>query len=237
MKTILTALAAILVLSTASAQKNIFIKWAPASLAAGKLTLGSEYNFKRKQSVELYIGLPVPITKEFDYDNKTSDVQSSAVSVFAGYRYYLGKRAASGIYVEPFVKYLHHKAEGILVGDLDSKVARFDTKTNYQAFGSGAQLGVQFLIVKRVSLDLFLIGPEANSAKFSSTSTDVANSLPWTIIQATEAQQNIKDAVKDLPIIGDKIEVNVNQATKTVFTKYDGFLPGLRFGASVGIRL
>lgn len=237
MKTILTALAAILVLNTASAQKNIFVKWAPASLAAGKLTLGSEYNFSKKQSVELFVGLPVPMNRQFDYDNNTSEMQSSAFSLFAGYRYYLGKRAASGVYVEPYLKYLHHKADGILVGELDGESARFDTKTDYKAFGAGAQLGVQFLIAKRISLDLFLIGPEANSAKFSSTSKDIASSIAWTLVQTDEAEQNIKDALKDLPIIGDKIEVDVNRSTKTVSTKYDGFLPGVRFGASIGIRL
>jgi len=237
MKTILTALAAVLLLNTASAQKSIFIKWAPPGLAVGKLTLGSEYNFKRKQSVELFVGLPVPMSREFDYDNHTSEVQSSAFSFFAGYKYYLGRRSASGIYVEPYAKYLHHKANGILSGDLDGESARFDTKTNYSAVGIGAQLGVQFLIAKRVSFDLFLIGPEANAAKFSSTSTDVASSIQWTLVQADEAERDIKEAIQDLPIIGDKIEVNVNKSTKTVSTKYDGFLPGFRFGASIGIRL
>jgi hypothetical protein len=236
MKTV-TLLAAILVLNAAIAQKNILIKWAPASLAGGKLTLGSEYNFKKKQSVEFFIGLPVPVAKKFDYDNHTSEVQSSALSLFAGYRYYFGNRDVRGVYIEPFVKYLHHKADGILVGELDGESARFDTKTDYSAIGAGVQLGVQFLIAKRVSLDFFLIGPEGNSAKFSSTSTDVASSIPWTFIEAHEAEQNIKDAMKDLPIIGNKIEVDVNQATKTVYTNYHGFVPGFRFGASVGIRL
>lgn len=239
MKTLLTALFVFCLAFTAQSQqpKNVFVKWAPASLVAGKVTVGAEYNFKKKQSLELFIGIPAAVSKQIDYDNNTSEFDSKAFSLFAGYRYYFGKRGAKGFYVEPYVKYLEHTTDGFLIGDLDGENARFDTKTEYKGIGAGAQLGVQFLIAKRVSFDLFLLGPEANSVKFSSQSTDVADSLPWTFIQANEAEQNVKAALEDLPIIGDKIEVQVNQATKTVFTKYDGFLPGFRFGASVGFRL
>ncbi|HYE55082.1 MAG TPA: DUF3575 domain-containing protein [Chitinophagaceae bacterium] len=237
MKKISVLLLTIILFQFAHAQKNFFVKWAPASLAAGKLTVGSEFNFKKKQSVELFVGIPVPTNKEFDYDGNTSELESKAFSILAGYRYYLGKRNASGLYIEPYVKYLKHEANGVLVGDLDNGPARFATVTEYKGFGVGAQLGVQFIIAKKISFDLFFLGPEANSAKFSSRSTDVADALPWTFIEANEAENNVKDAMQDIPIIGDKMEVTVSQAQKTVFTKYDGFLPGFRFGASIGIRL
>ncbi|HEY0676749.1 MAG TPA: DUF3575 domain-containing protein [Chitinophagaceae bacterium] len=239
MKKLLIFLIAALLFEPGFAQsdKNIFIKWAPASLAIGKLTIGSEFNFKKKQSIEFFIGIPTSVSKKIDYDNNTSEFDSKAFSVFAGYRYYLGKSAASGLYIEPYVKYVKHETDGFLIGDLDGEAARFDTKTEYKGFGAGAQLGVQFLIAKRVSFDLFFLGPEANTASFTSSSRDVANGLPWTFIQANEAEQNVRDALEDVPIIGDKIEISVNQATKTVATKYDGFLPGFRFGASIGIRL
>jgi opacity protein-like surface antigen len=237
-KTLFILLTAAFLMGTASAQdKNVFIKWAPASLAAGKVTVGTEYHFKKKQSLEFFVGIPVAVNKEFEYDGNTSELESKAFSIFAGYRYYFGRRGASGFYVEPYVKYLKHETDGFLEGDLDGEYAKFATRTEYKGFGAGAQLGVQFLIAKRVSLDLFLLGPEANSAKFSSISTDVADNIPWTFVDAREAEQNVKDALSDIPIIGDKIEVQVNQAAKTVSTKYDGFLPGLRLGASIGIRL
>jgi Protein of unknown function (DUF3575) len=221
------------------AQKSpdVFLKWAPASLAAGKVTIGGEYNFRKKHSVELFIGVPVKKTYRIKYDDQESDMVSKAFSILGGYRRYVGKKTSSGFYLEPFVKYLKHESSGILESDLSGEKARFNTITKYDAFGAGIQLGVQFIIAKRISLDLFFLGPEANSAKFTSSATDIASNIPWTSIKADEAAEEIKDAIKDIPIIGDKMEVRVDQNQKTVYTKYDGFLPGIRFGASLGIRL
>ena len=217
--------------------RDLIVKWAPGSLASGKLTLAGEYNFKKKHSVELAIGIPTAKNHHFEYDGNTSDLSIKGFSVLAGYRYYLGRKDVAGFYVEPYAKYLHHQASGILVGTLDDETARFDTHTDYKGIGIGAQLGVQFLIAKKISLDFFILGPEANSSKFTAVATDVASSIPWTLVDANEAEQDVKDVVNDIPIIGDKIQVTVDQATKTVTTRYSGFMPGFRFGAAIGIRL
>jgi len=217
--------------------RDLIVKWAPGSLASGKLTLGGEYNFKKKNSLELIIGLPTGKSRSFNFDDNSSELTMKAFSVLAGYRYYLGKKPVSGIYIEPYLKYLHHQASGILIGNLDGETARFDTHTDYKGFGIGGQLGVQFLIIKKISLDFFILGPEANTSTFSIGATDVASSIPWTTLDAEEAEQDIKDAVSKIPLVGNKIEILVDQNTKTVTTRYQGFVPGLRFGASIGIRL
>jgi len=217
--------------------RDLIVKWAPGSLASGKLTIAGEYNFKKKHSVELIIGIPKAKSHHLEYDGNTSDLSIKAFSALAGYRYYFGKKDVSGFYVEPYAKYLHHQASGVLIGNLNGETAMFDTRTDYKGIGVGAQLGVQFLIAKKVSLDFFILGPEANSSTFSTTATDVASSIPWTYVEASEAEQDVKDVLKDIPLVGDKIQVTVDQATKTVTTRYSGFMPGFRFGASIGIRL
>jgi len=240
MKKTLLFVATILFFACSFAQRynrDLIVKWAPGSLISGKFTLGGEYNFKEKNSVELIIGIPAGRNYHFEYDNNTSDLSIKAFSALVGYRYYLGKKPVSGFYVEPYFKYLHHEASGVLIGELDGETARFDTRTDYKGIGIGAQLGVQFLIAKKISLDFFLLGPEANSSRFTTSATDVASSIPWTELDASEAEQDIKDVVNDIPLVGDKIEVRVDQNTKTVTTSYKGFIPGIRFGASVGIRL
>ena len=239
MKNLITSFLILFIFSGSFAQynKDLILKWAPGSLVAGKLTVAGEYNFKKKNSVELVIGIPAAKNHKFDYDNNTSDLDTKAFSLLAGYRHYIGKKPVSGLYIEPYVKYLHHQADGFLIGQLDDESAKFDTHTDYKGIGIGAQLGVQFLIAKKFSLDFFILGPEANSAKFSTVATDVASSIPWTMVDAAEAEQDIKDVVRDIPVVGDKIEVSVDQNTKTVTTRYSGFVPGFRFGASVGIRL
>jgi len=240
MKKTLLFVAIVLLFSSSFAQRynrDVIVKWAPGSLASGKLTLGAEYNFKKKNSVELIIGIPTARNHHFEYDGNTSDLSIKGFSVLAGYRYYIGRKDVAGLYLEPYVKYLHHQASGILTGTLDDETAKFDTHTNYKGIGVGGQLGVQFLIAKKVSLDFFILGPEANSSTFTATATDVASSIPWTLVDANEAEQDVKDVVKDIPIVGDKIQVTVDQATKTVTTRYSGFMPGFRFGAAIGIRL
>jgi hypothetical protein len=213
------------------------LKWAPGSLTAGKLTLGGEYHFKKKNSLELFIGFPTGTHHQFKYDDNSSSLEWKASSTLAGYRYYFSKKGSAGLYIEPYFKYLHHQASGFLHGDINGESASFDTHTDYKGVGGGLQFGVQFFIAKTVSIDLFFLGPEANSAKFTLSATDISNTLPWTSADANEAEQDIKDALKIIPIIGKKIDVEVDENSRTVTTRYSGFVPGFRFGLSIGIKL
>ena len=244
MKNITLFLCAVLFFLTAFSQKErlqsdryIVLKWAPGSLTAGKLTLGGEYHFKKKNALELFIGFPTGTHHGFNYDNNSSSLESKASSTLAGYRYYFSKNGGTGLYIEPYFKYLHHQASGFLQGDLNGEPASFDTHTDYKGVGGGIQFGVQFFIAKTVSIDFFFLGPEANSSTFSLTATDVSGTLPWTSADANEAEQDIKDALKFIPIVGKKVDVQVDENTRTVSTRYSGFVPGLRFGMSIGIKL
>ena len=103
-KRINTVLVASLIAGEALAQEspNTIIKWAPATLFTGKVTIGGEYNFSHKNSVELLVGIPATISRTVDYDDTKSKINSKAFSVLAGYRRYLGKRPMSGLYFEPY---------------------------------------------------------------------------------------------------------------------------------------
>jgi len=221
-----------------SAQKtsNVVVKWAPGALAFGKISVGGEYNFKPRKSITLQVGIPNARTYTVDYDGKDSDIKLEGTSVLAGFRYYLSKRQVSGFYIEPYGKYLSQEGSGILKGELVNEPSDFDTKFTYKAFGVGAQLGLQFLIANRVALDFFVIGPEANMAEVGFNARDISSNLPWTQEAADEARADIEEAIRDIPIIGDKTTIKVDRATKSVAVDYDGFLPSLRFGASIGIR-
>ena len=217
-------------------RKSFTVKFAPAGLGIGKATFGGEFNFKRKSAITLLLGAPFDKTNSITYDSKSSDIISSARSAMLGYRYYLGKKATSGFYLEPYAKYLKFTAAGFLNADLNWRAARFDSHFEYEGYGAGLQLGFQFYIARLVAIDLFLVGPEANTAKFNSTSTDVYNNIPWSLADSDQAAQDIHDKLKDIPYAGNKIDVTVNTNTKTVFTAYKGFAPGFRSGISVGIR-
>jgi hypothetical protein len=217
-------------------RKSFTAKFAPAGLGIGKMTFGGEFNFKRKQSITLTLGIPFDKTRSITYDGKSSDITSSARSAMLGYRYYLGKKARSGFYVEPYAKYMKLTAAGFLNADMNGQPAKFDSRFNYEGYGGGVQIGFQFYIAKIVALDLYLVGPEANAAKFSSSSTDVYDNIPWTLADAQQAESDIKDNLKKIPYLGDKIAVTVDTNAKNVSASYSGFMPGFRAGFSVGIR-
>ena len=221
-----------------SAQKtsNVLVKWAPGALAFGKISVAGEYNFKPRKSITLQVGIPSARTYAVDYDGKESDIKLEGTSVLAGFRYYLSKRQVSGFYIEPYGKYVSQEGSGILNGELVNEPADFDTRFTYKGFGVGAQLGVQFLIAKRVALDLYILGPEANLSEVGFKARDISSTMPWTQEAADEARADIEETIRDIPIIGDKTEIKVDRATKTVSVDYDGFLPSLRAGISIGIR-
>ena len=97
---------------------------------------------------------------------------------------------------------MHHQVNGLLQGDLNGESASFDMHTDYKGNAVGLQMGVQFFIAKTVSIDFFFLGPEANLGTFSSTATDISSILPWTSVDADEAEKDIKDALKNIPVIG-----------------------------------
>jgi hypothetical protein len=65
---------------------------------------------------------------------------------------------------------------------------------------------------------------------------DITSTEPWDAQDAADAQAEINSSIGDLPIIGDKLNVVVDPNAKTVSSDFSGFLPGLRFGLSVGVR-
>jgi len=212
------------------------IKWNPSSLYFGKIGLMGEYNFKRKKSVTFNIGIPMSKTTSVKIDDKDRDVKMKTFSIMGGYRMYLGRKTMSGFYFEPYLKYVKNDASTILDTDLDGTPTNFTTTSAYTGYGVGAQLGVQFMIAKRVVLDFFFLGPEANNAKHKVVMHDITSTDAWNAQEAADAQKEINDSVGDLPIIGDKLNVVVDPNAKTVSSDYSGFLPGLRFGLSVGVR-
>ncbi len=222
--------------NTAEHQKSVALKFAPAGLALGKVTFGGEYNYRYRNSFTFFAGVPFNKINTVSYDDMKSDVTSKAFSLMAGYRHYLGHKTMSGFYIEPYVKYLNHDANGLINKELQGQTAIFDTHAHYEGIGIGAQIGVQIMIAKRVAFDFFLLGPEANSSKASTLSTDITDNLAWSYADAQQAETDIKNNLKDIPVIGDKIGVKVDTNKKTVSTDYSGFMPGFRAGASIGIR-
>jgi hypothetical protein len=210
------------------------VKWAPLGLAAGNVGIFGEYRVSRKGSITAKIGIPLAAQRSFDYEEDNADFTMKASSYMAGYRHYFSKKGLRGLYLEPFLKYVHHTADGTAKSSLDGRPVDWIFKNDYDAIGGGLQFGVQFLIVKRLSLDLFLIGPEYNSARNNFIARESSNAIPWTFVEEQDAKQEIENFIKDFPFIGDKTKIGVDRNTKTITADFDGGLPGFRTGFSIG---
>jgi hypothetical protein len=211
------------------------VKFSPASLYFGKIGLQGEYNFKKKKSVTFAVGIPMSKKTTIEIDDEDRAVEMKTFSAMAGYRMYLGKKTMTGVYFEPYLKYLKNDAATVISTDLDGTPTDLITTSKYSAFGVGGQLGVQFMIAKTVVFDFYFLGPEANMAKHNLVVHDNSGGS-WDAQEAQDAEDEIRSTIGDIPVIGKKINVEVDAATKTVTSDYSGFLPGIRFGLSVGIR-
>jgi hypothetical protein len=236
MKTIILAIA-IFISQLVSAQHQYTIKWAPLGIMAGNIGLSGEYVVGEKSSVTAKLGIPVRFSYDTDYDGDQANFGVKGFNFLAGYRMYLSKQALKGMYFEPYLKYVNHKADGTGEGDLDGDPVVMDFTNDFSSFGVGAQLGVQFLISKRVVLDIYFFGPEINTAKSKFRAVEISDAIPWDDVEANEAEEDIREIIDEFPFIRSRVDLNVNSATKTVTANFKGPLPGIRIGFSIGIAL
>ena len=216
---------------------TVTIKWAPTGLIAGNVSLQAEYNIAGKNSLTGKIGIPSNTKRQLEYDGKDVDFTMKATSFLAGYRRYLSKKPMHGLYVEPYFKYVHHTAEGVGTGRLDNRNVTLHFTNNYNGYGIGAQLGAQFLVGKRFTIDLFFLGPEINAANNDLKAVEVSNTVPWTQVEANDAERDIKQFLDQFPFIKNRTTVIVDRENKRVMAHFKGALPGYRAGVSFGIAL
>ena len=216
-----------------ASQPAIALKWAPTGLFVGSISLQGEYNFGNR-SLTAKIGLPANTRRSFTYQEKDAAFSMKATSFLAGYRLYLSKKQLKGFYLEPYFKYVHHTAEGAGTGTLTGESVVMDFTNDYNGFGVGAQLGAQFLIGKRFLIDLFFFGPEINSSTNNFKAVETSNALAWNSVQASEAENNIRDFINQFPFVKNITDVRVDKANRTVMANFKGALPGFRTGVSFG---
>jgi hypothetical protein len=212
---------------------NVAIKWAPTGIVFGNISLQGEYNFG-KNSLTAKIGLPFNKHQTFQFDDKNADFTMRATSFLAGYRTYLSKKHMRGLYFEPYFKYVHHTSEGTGNADLDGDNVVMNFTNDYNGVGAGIQLGTQFIISKKFVIDLFFLGPEINSSKNNFRAVEVSTTLPWTSVQASDAEKDIRDFIDKFPFIRHRTNITVDQNNKTVMADFNGILPGYRIGVSFG---
>ncbi len=215
---------------------NTTLKWAPAGLILGNISIQGEYSFG-KQSLTARIGIPINSHHTLEYDGKDAVFDMKATSFLAGYRVYISKKQLKGLYFEPYFKYVHHSSEGTGVGKFSYRNVNLNFTNEYNGAGLGIQLGSQFLIGKRFILDFYFLGLEINSASNDFKAVEKALNSSWTTAEAQDAERDIRNFINKFPFLKNNTKVMADATNRTVTANFKGAIPGFRIGLAVGVAL
>lgn len=126
--------------------------------------LGYERVIKKNQSFSINIGqasLPKLVSISTDSFNVEKDKKSTGFNFSVDYRFYLSKEnrylAPHGLYIGPY--YSFNKFNRETRWDFKSSNDYVDTRSNFTINTVGFELGYQFILWKRLALDLVMFGP------------------------------------------------------------------------------
>ena len=141
----------------------------PVFFGKRSLVIGYERIIKKNQSFSINIGqaaLPKFLSLGIEGDSTIQINRSSkegGFNISGDYRFYLGDlnkySAPRGVYIGPYASYSTMGRENSWNLDTDNFQGEVITDLNFRFTAIGVQLGYQFVLWKRVALDLLLIGP------------------------------------------------------------------------------
>jgi hypothetical protein len=141
------------------------------------LVFGYERVVNKRQSFSINIGraaLPKLISFSTDSVTLTKDLKNSGFQVSADYRFYLSKEnrydVPHGVYIGPFYSYNGYKRDNswnYKTSTGTTSVASSQSDISIHVIG--AEMGYQFILWKRLALDMLLIGPGFGRYKIDAT--------------------------------------------------------------------
>ena len=134
--------------------------------------------------------------------------KSGGISIAADYRRYFKKRnrgfAPDGLYWGPFITYYNyrHQIDATYKDPVDFTSSDVLLKTKLTAYHLGVQLGYQFVVAKRLTFDLILLGPSWGKYQ---ADFDIEGNLD--INEESELYQAVSDLIVErLPGLGSLIK-------------------------------
>lgn len=224
--------------SSRSQVKNV-LKFHPFTLPFNSVSFEYERMINSKNAVSLQVGIPNQQSIMGKYGiSANSDLKTAAFGstiIRGAYRHYTGKSMLpKGFYIEPYLKYQHLNGGASIAGVDDSGDAysgKSDIKFN--TLNVGCQLGIQFLIAKKVSLDFYFFGLEGGifNGNIATTPTSYTEYNPYILsVIKNVIDQNIADAPA---LIRNKL-TTTQTATQVIIHANNAFYPWFRGGISIG---
>ena len=236
----LLAVASFLFCITLKAQDNV-VKLNLGGLLATKVSLNYERVVNEKQSFSIYFDLRIPKTLNtiyFPIENSEGEkvgIKRTGFSVSPEYRFYTSskKDAPRGFYVAPYLKYSQTKYTG--GGYINIQQSGTDDPTTYKGdvdafvncFGGGVQIGYQWLINDKISIDwsFFGLGIDRNVIGVDIIPDDKSTNLE-------QMANDIEREAGEFPVIGKKIKADAKD--DKVVVKLPFLFPNLRGAISIG---
>tara|TARA_B100000768_G_scaffold44140_1_gene42896 strand:- start:1472 stop:2197 length:726 start_codon:yes stop_codon:yes gene_type:complete len=204
-------------------------------LIVGNINVGYEKVISENKTLALHIGVIIPreVPEWLTFGDETSsaileelDNSAEGLSMVGEYRMYIGDKGAPfGFYVAPMVRY--HDYQLTVGTDFDGETVLMGTKLNI--IGLGLQLGTQFKLGDRMTLDWNFLGLTIDQKTIT---IEAYSNNADTDFQ--EIEEELQAEVDDLPLYSDKIELTSGND----FIKGKGSLIGLglRSGLTIGYR-
>ena len=131
------------------------------------IVLGYERMIGHHQSISLNVGragLPKFFSLTTDSFDISKDIKNTGFNISIDYRFYLAKEnkydPPHGLYIGPYLSYNYFQREitwnKITAGSAQEPL---HTSSDMHIYTIGAELGYQFVIWKRLAIDLVMIGP------------------------------------------------------------------------------
>lgn len=212
---------------TAIAQENV-VRLGLGGLAVSNLNFDVERAVTDNQAVSLNLGILTPRSKlPFGIDDGTDlDLERiGGISIAPEYRFYTGtQEALRGFYVAPYLKYSRYGVNA--VGDYDGTDG--DVAAKLSTIGGGIQLGAQWLINDRVSIDwsFFGIGVNRHTLNLRLESDDRE-------VDFQSLEDDFDATLAELPDFISK-KIQTESGDDFISTKAPFLFPALRSSLSIG---
>jgi len=130
------------------------------------IVLGYERVIRKNQSISVNVGgvgLPKLISINTDSFSLQKDTKNSGVNFSVDYRFYLGKEnkyaAPRGVYIGPYYSFNQFTRDNQWLKSNGTSSTHINTHAVLDINTIGFEFGYQFILWKRLALDLVLIGP------------------------------------------------------------------------------
>lgn len=172
-----------------------------------------------------------PFTALLDSTRLEKDIKKSGWSVTADYRFYLKKEnkhaAPRGIYLAPFMSYHYFNNERSM--ELQTETGTFEPAvldSKISLYSIGGEIGYQFIIKNRWSIDLILLGPSVTNYNVK---MNLTGNIPDQELN-DDLQEIMSGMLDNYPFIGDLLDDNTAEANGRVNTWDMGFRYSIHVG-------